>query len=376
MIKVDKQHLSLLVGLFFLYLAIKYWDTLMKVLGTIMHAALPLFIGCVIAYVVNLPLKVIEKRFERHCHQKWILRYKHVFSLILAYLIIFILISLVGWIVVPELINCLSLLFSGHAKTIDHLTKLASENPEVAKYWKIANQMLQDGKFKLDKLPSFLMYGLGGTVKSVVSAANSVVSVGTNLLIGLVFSIYVLIFKEHLQKQALTLLRVYAGKYSKHFLQIIAVFNDSYSSYIVGQCKDAIVLGLLCLVAMLIFHLPYAAMISAVISFTALIPIIGAILGALVGVIIIFTVSPFKAIIFLIILIVLQQIDNRVTYPLIVGKSIGLPSVWVFAAVMIGGGVWGIWGMMFTVPLFSALYRLITDDIAQREEQSVKSDVN
>lgn len=140
------------------------------------------------------------------------------------------------------------------------------------------------------------------------------------------------------------------------------------SNYIIGQCKDAAILGISCFIGMTILRMPYASMIGVVTAFGALIPIIGAILGASIGVIIIFAISPLQAGIFLIFIILLQQLDNRITYPLVVGKSIGLPSVWVFAAVIIGGGISGILGMMFTVPFFAAIYKLIRTDAQKRTQ--------
>ena len=169
-----------------------------------------------------------------------------------------------------------------------------------------------------------------------------------------------------LQRQFTKLLSTYFSRYQTQIIKVLKVFDESYSNYIVGQCKDAAILGISCFIGMAILRMPYASMIGVVTAFGALIPIIGAILGSSVGVIIIFAVSPLQAGIFLIFIILLQQLDNRITYPLVVGRSIGLPSVWVFAAVIIGGGISGILGMMFTVPLFAALYKLLSADARNR----------
>lgn len=376
MIKIERKYWLIFGGVFLLYLGTRYWDSLMNVLQTIFHASMPLLVGCLFAYIVNLPLRVIENKLENIIQSQKMLKYKRVFSIVLSYLSIFLIIALVMRVVVPELISCVKLLVNGHTKSLAHITNLIQQSPQLEKYAHIANEAINGGKgtgsgFDISKVTNILMYGFGGTLKSVYSAANSAFSIGANILIGLAFSVYLLASKDHLKYQGYLLLDTYFYKISDKVMYVLRVFDESYSGYIVGQCKDALVLGGMTFLTMTVFRMPYAGMIAAVISFTALIPIIGAILGATVGAVIIFTVSPFKVLMFIILIVVLQQVDNRITYPLIVGKNIGLPSVWVFAAVMIGGGVWGIFGMMFTVPLFSALYRLLKSDVYERQEAEI-----
>lgn len=144
---------------------------------------------------------------------------------------------------------------------------------------------------------------------------------------------------------------------------VLSVLNDSFHKYIVGQCTEAVILGALCTVGMLVLNLPYATMTGAVIAFTALVPVAGAYIGAGVGALMILTVSPVKAIIFLVFIVVLQQLEGNLIYPRVVGSSLGLPAIWVLTAVTLGGGLLGIPGMLLCVPLASALYRLIKEDV-------------
>ena len=144
------------------------------------------------------------------------------------------------------------------------------------------------------------------------------------------------------------------------------MLNNSFHNYIVGQCTEAVILGILCTIGMLILRLPYASMIGALIAFTALIPVAGAYIGAGVGAFMILTVSPVKALVFLIFLVVLQQLEGNIIYPKVVGSSIGLPGIWVLAAVTVGGGILGIGGMLLGVPVTAALYQIIKDDIKER----------
>ena len=211
----------------------------------------------------------------------------------------------------------------------------------------------------MNQVGKYLTAGFGGTFKAIISTASSVFSTVATAVVALFFSIYLLIYKETLSRQIKRLINAYLPQLGKHIFYVTKVFNDSYSSYIVGQCKDAAILGIFCFIGMSVLRMPYASMIGVVTA-------IGALIGAGVGVIIIFAVSPIQAGMFLIFIIILQQLDNRITYPLVVGKSIGLPSVWVFAAVIIGGGIYGILGMMFTVPLFAAIYKIIKTDTHKR----------
>jgi predicted PurR-regulated permease PerM len=148
---------------------------------------------------------------------------------------------------------------------------------------------------------------------------------------------------------------------------VLGILNDSFHKYIVGQCVEAVILGTLCVLGMLIFRFPYATMIGTLVGFTALIPVAGAYIGAGVGTFMILTVSPMKAVLFLIFIAVLQQVEGNLIYPKVVGSSIGLPGMWVLAAVTVGGSLFGVFGMLVGVPMAAALYRILKNDMHQRE---------
>lgn len=361
-VKIQKNHLSLVIALFFLYLAIRYWPTIAKLVSSITDAAMPLLVGAIIAYIVNLLLGQYEHLYSKIFKASGAQKYQRLFGIIFSYLTIILILVVVSSLVIPELVSCIKLLIANHGKVVAKFLKLIEHNKDLNTLW----NSFDLEKIKWNQVGKYLTTGFGGTFKAVVSTASSVVSGVTTAVIALFFSIYLLVYKETLARQIKRLINAYLPHLSKHIFYVTKVINDSYSSYIVGQCKDAAILGICCFIGMSILRMPYASMIGVVTSIGALIPIIGAILGASIGVIIIFAVSPIQAGIFLIFIIVLQQLDNRITYPLVVGKSIGLPSVWVFAAVIIGGGIYGILGMMFTVPLFAAIYKIISADIRVR----------
>ena len=197
-------------------------------------------------------------------------------------------------------------------------------------------------------------------------------SVVVNIVIGLIFSLYVLIEKEKLGAQCRLLIQTYLPAIADKIFYVTDVVNDSFHSFIVGQCIEAVVLGGLCVVGMLLCGFPYAVMIGVFIGFTALIPIAGAYIGALVGAVMILTVSPIQALQFLLFVVVLQQVEGNLIYPKVVGESIGLPGIWVLTAITIGGGVLGVGGMLLAVPIFAAVYRLIKADVQKRNPAPIE----
>ena len=210
--------------------------------------------------------------------------------------------------------------------------------------------------------------GIGDVVSLVVSAVSSVFSFLVTALLSLIFSIYLLSGKEELASQVDRLAKRYVGNrlYGK-LVYFLHTLDDCFHRYIVGQCTEAVILGALCAVGMGILRLPYALMVGALVAFTALIPVAGAYIGAGVGAFMILTVDPFKALVFLIFIVVLQQLEGNLIYPKVVGSSMGLPGIWVLAAVTVGGGLAGIVGMLLGVPLAAALYRIIRDDVRKHE---------
>ena len=361
-VHIHRRHLSLVLAFFLLFLAVTYWGVVAKFMKTILRAAMPLLIGCVVAYIVNLLLRQYERLYQRLLPGPRAQRFKRAVGIVLSYLSIIIIVALVIRLVIPEIVSCVRLLITNHGRVINRFINTVQENSSLKDFWKSFDPKHLDW----DKIGKYVGYGFGGTMKTVMSTASSIVSATTTAVVAFFFSIYLLIYKEMLARQFNRVMDTYCSKIKRPVMHVIRTFDESYSNYIVGQCKDAALLGIACFIGMKLLGMPYASMIGVVTFFGALIPIVGAILGASIGVVLIFAISPIKSLIFLIFIIVLQQFDNRVTYPLVVGKSIGLPSVWVFAAVIVGGGISGILGMMLTVPLFAAIYKLVTEDVQRR----------
>ena len=207
-------------------------------------------------------------------------------------------------------------------------------------------------------------------LNSTIGIASSVVSGFTNLFIGLVFSVYVLAQKEKLAGQVKRVLSAFLPeKINNSVLYVCALLNKNFTNFITGQCLEAVILGTMFVIAMTIFRMPYAVMIGVLIAFTALIPIVGAFIGCVVGAFLILLVNPWKALAFIVLFLVLQQIEGNLIYPRVVGSSVGLPAMWVLVAVTIGGSLFGIMGMLVFIPLISTVYALLRECVNRRNEK-------
>lgn len=359
---------ALIAGaLILVYLVIHYWVKVEGLFSVAVGAAMPLIIGCVMAYVVNILMGFYEKWYDRLFKVEVAVKIKRIVCLILAFLSLFGIVALIVNLVLPELINCIASFIRLIPGALQMIVNFVGEEqimkffPELASGFDITTLSAE-----IEGLVKTVIGGVGGAVGSIMAAVTSAASVVVNVLIGLIFSLYVLIDKEKLGAQTRTLVQTYMPKTADRIFYVTEVIDDSFHSFIVGQCIEAVVLGGLCILGMLLLKFPYAVMIGVFIGFTALIPVAGAYIGAGVGAVMILTVSPLQALQFLVFVLVLQQLEGNLIYPRVVGQSIGLPGIWVLTAVTIGGGVLGVGGMLLAVPLFAAGYRLIKEDVLHR----------
>ena len=350
-------------SVFALYLCIFYWESLSKLLGTLIGALSPLILGLVIAYVLNILMSVYERHYFPRSRKPAVQKTRRVVCMLLAFVTLLAIIALIIGLVVPQLISAFQVILAAVPNAVNSVVEL------LEKYDLLSQDMIGmlenvDIKSKLWDIVKTLTTGIGSAVTTVVGAVSSVFSGIVTGLLSLIFSIYLLLGKDDLKRQSHRLLEHYLPEkvYNKVFY-FLNILNDCFHRYIVGQCTEAVILGVLCTLGMLILKLPYATMIGALVAFTALIPVAGAYIGAAVGAFMILMVSPMKALIFLIFLVILQQLEGNLIYPKVVGSSLGLPGIWVLAAVTVGGGVLGVGGMLIGVPLTAALYRVIREDM-------------
>ena len=351
------------VSVFVLYLLIHYWSLLAGVLSGVLRAAAPLFLGAVIAYILNILMSAYERKFFPNSQKEAVIKLRRPICLVGAFLTLIAIVVLIVSLVVPQLVSCFRLIFAELPGFIERTLIMVEE-------WGILPEDIMtalesiDWRSRIGQIVELVSTSLGSVVDVLYAAISSVFSVLVTSLVGLIFAVYVLVSKENLKRQWLKLTGRYLPEiWHKRLNYVLATVNDCFHRYIVGQCLEAVILGVLCAVGMWILRLPYAAMVGALIAFTALIPVAGAYIGAGVGAFMILTVSPVKALVFLVFILILQQLENNLIYPKVVGSSIGLPGIWVLAAVTVGGGILGVGGMLLGVPIAAALYRMLRDDV-------------
>lgn len=347
----------------FLFLCIHYWSNISSFAGLVVSSSAPIIAGLIMAYAMNILMSFYERHFFPKSSKKFVKKMRRPLCLTGAVITLAGVITLVICLVAPQLAECVKMVIDSIPSAIDRLVKLL-ERFDIVPQDLINSLSSIDWQSKIGELSKTISSGVGNVIGVAFAAVSSAFTIASTAVIGFIFALYLLLDKDRLTSQFRRVINKYLPeKIVKKGSHILEVANDCFHRFIVGQCTEAVILGSLCMVGMLILRLPYAPMIGALIAFTALIPIVGAFIGAGVGAFLILMVSPSKALIFLIFIIVLQQIEGNLIYPRVVGSSMGLPGIWVLAAVTVGGGVMGIPGMMIGVPLMAIAYRLVKENI-------------
>ena len=354
------------------YLACTYWPVLTGAVKVAVGAASPLLIGAVIAYVANILMSFYEAHFFARSKKRVVQKLRRPACMALAFLTAVLAIVWLLTTVLPELTRCVEMIVAALPGAIGKAYAWLDERFQLGALLKDMNLTLPDAnvdwKKTITSAANILLTGVGGAAKVAVTAVSSVFSTVVTLFLAIVFAIYLLSGKEKLGAQLTRLSTTYLGeKITSRVQYILRVLDDSFHAFIVGQCTEALILGALCFIGMMVFGFDYALTISILVGFTALIPIAGAYIAGAAGAFMLFANSPLEALGFVVFLVVLQQIEGNLIFPRVVGESIGLPGVWVLAAVTVGGGVMGIPGMLIGVPLASAAYRLVARDVRARE---------
>ncbi len=369
-----KRVLLLIACAILLYWGLNNLSVLGGLLSSILSLFSPLLIGVGIAYVMNLLLMAIERLWDKalkKAPELWRVKLKRPICLTLAFLLFLGIIFAIIFILIPRLEEAGTTLVANVPTYItqiqgwwDNLTAFAADHgitlPELS-------MNVEDATKFITKL---LTSNGDNVVNTTINITTSILGALVNVLLALVFSVYMLAQKEKLLAQSKRLLlAALPQKAGERTMHILKLTNGAFSSFVTGQVTEAFILGTLCCLGMLILRLPYALPVSVIISFTSLIPIFGAWIGAATGAFLIVFVSPVKALTFLIFLLILQQVEGNLIYPKVVGKSVGLPGLWVLAAVTIGGGAFGVLGMLLGVPVCSVIYALVQDYLRAQPAQ-------
>lgn len=292
-------------------------------------------------------------------------------SLTLTIVFVLGIVAVVMFVVVPQLGHTFASLGRNISrfipKAITWLEMQFEDNKEILA---LIGDMNMSWDKMLDGMIGFFKNGVGNVFDSTISVATSIVGSVTTSFIAFVFACYILLQKEKLHVQIKKVLFAYLPeKRVMSILDICSLTYKTFSNFLTGQCVEALILGSMFFVVMGIIRLPYALLVGVLIAFTALIPIFGAFIGCAVGAFLILMVDPWKAVVFVILFLVLQQIEGNLIYPKVVGNSVGLPSIWVLAAVSIGGSLMGVVGMLIFIPLVSVVYTIFRGDVYRRLEK-------
>ena len=372
-----KKIRELIVFTAFLVAALWKFDVMLDVLKEIWSILFPFVLGGVIAFVTNVPMSFLEKKIFTKVKKenKAVGKLARPISLLLTIVLGIGVIALVMFGVIPQLTRTMGTLVMSISDFIPQMQSWIREfshnNQEIMK-------LVDQVQFQPDQAIkwgiSFLGNGAGNMMNTTVSAVGSIVSGVATFFIAFSFSCYILFQKEKLHIQIRKVFFAFLPKEkAEAFLRICSLTYRTFANFLTGQCLEAIILGCMFCVTLSILRMPYALLIGVLIAFTALVPIFGAFIGCAVGSFLIFMVSPKQAILFIIVFLVLQQIEGNLIYPHVVGESVGLPSIWVLAAVTIGGNLMGIVGMLVFIPLLSVLYTIFREFVYLRlKERHIK----
>lgn len=365
--RFTKKELCYIVLTFFLCFAIyQNWESGASLIQTLWDSLKPFLVGAGIAYIVNIVMYVYEGWFVKVVKVPFLLKLKRPIAMVLAYLTFIVVIVWIFSIVLPDLISSLQSLLKIDTHAVSKIIAELNDNKMLNNIFEMFNKNADIGT-TISKYTQQIVKQLLGFLTNILTSVSGIASAIINVFVSFVFSIYVLSNKETLIYQARTLTSVYTGKWSSKLFYLTKILHDRFHNFFVGQTIEAIILGTLTAIGMVILGFPFATTVGVLIAFTALIPVVGAFIGAGVGFILIATESFKLAVLFIVYLLVLQQIESNMIYPKVVGNSIGLPGMWVLLAITVGGAVGGILGMLVAVPVAGTLYQVLKDHTKSKQ---------
>ncbi len=368
--------LKILLTITVLTLGVIYFETIWAFVKEGFSIISPFLIGALIAFILNLPMRSIEKHLFGKAKSKFWLKVKRPVSIILSVVLICGLLTLLAFAVIPQVVETAQMIPDKVSafwySTLDWLEELLAKYPEETEM--VMAEINKLSELKIDwqalivQVKDFFFTGFGGSFIKNVFSITGRIGVGIfNAIIAIIFSIYILAQKEKLCMQGKRVLSAFLSeKAYRQTAKVLSVLMTNTSNFIAGQCIEAVILGLLTMAVMAIFGFDYILLVGVLVAFTALIPVVGGFIGCGIGAFLFLIDNPMTALWFVILFVVVQQIEGNLIYPYVVGNSVGLPSMWILAAITIGGSVMGIGGMLFFIPLFSTAYMLLRDAVNER----------
>ncbi len=354
------------LAVFIVYLGIYYWSAISKGLMLLLAALVPVLVGGAIAYIANIPMRFFEEKLAWMADKPHLAKLRRPVSLMAAIGIVVVLAGVLLRFIVPELMQSMRMMSHKVPVFAEAIRELFREFDLEAMVDEQLDQ-LGDWENIQVQISNYLVSGAGGVMGSVLSGVSSVLSQAFELFLSLILALYILMSKERLGGQVTRLIETYLGpEVRRRFVYVTGVLDHSFHNFIVGRCFVSFLLGVMCFGGMLLFRFPYSMTISTVVGVTYVVPVVGGYVGAIIGALLIFSISPIKALGFIVFLLVLEQFEANVIFPKVIGSTIGLPAIWVLAAVAVGGGLGGVPFVLLSVPVAASIYQLIGDDMRQR----------
>lgn len=362
-LNVKKLITVVLVGIF-TYWGLNNLTIIGKVLGRIISVFMPFILGGAIAFVLNIPMSKIEKALNKLGKGRKGKKAIRIISIILALFFFISIIGIVSFLLIPELVENIESLMDNIPVIVANVENFALEL--VDKYPDLQVEMEKTFN-DMQNANGLISGALNYIVNAAINFIRSIVSGFITIFTAIIFSIYMLAQKEHLIRIGRKMVyAVFKKKNARYISNVLALTNKTFNSFISGQCVEAIIIGVLIFISSLIFKFPYALIISVLTSITALIPIFGALIAMLVGALLIVINNPLQALIFVIVFLVVQQIEENFIYPRVVGASVGLAPLWTLLAITVGGSLFGVIGMLVCLPLASVAYAVIKGNVNEK----------
>ena len=371
-----KNIMLLIVFAVLFYVGVQRIESVAAGFSFVVSIVFPFLLGAAMAFILNVPMSFMEKRLFSKTKGK-AKKLKRPICLVLAILFVVAILWIVLLVVIPEVASTVASLSVNIEAALIKLQRWAMdifEDNKQIEVWIASLQFDWDGI--IHTAFGFLKNGAGNVLNSTMTVAKTVINSVMNFCVAFVFACYILLQKEKLAVQIRKILYAFfSKKVVTKVLDIASLSYKTFANFVTGQCCEAVILGTMFFISMSILRFPYALLVGVLIAFTALIPIFGAFIGCFLGTFLILVADPMKAIAFVILFLVLQQVEGNLIYPHVVGGSVGLPSIWVLVAVTVGGSLMGIVGMLVFIPICSVLYALFREMVYKRLKEKGIHDI-
>ena len=373
--QLDKLVIKYILFIAVVVLGLLNYQTIFSFINTIWVAFIPITIGAMLAYVLNIIMRFIERYYFPESKNPWVKRSRRPVSLFGAIIVVILVVAFVLNLVIPQLVDVIMEIVDVIPLVFEKIRQFIISHEQAFPPLADAAEKVnwQDVVSRIVSVANEISSKLIG---STLSTLGSTVSFVVNGVLSLMIAIYILLSKEKLGQQFKRVASTYLPrKWYDRLIYVMSITDESFTGFITGQLIEALVVGILVTLGMMIFQFPYATMMGALTGVTALIPVLGAYISGVVGFLLIFVQSPIQALAFIVFITVLQQLEGNLIYPKVVGDQLGLPGIWVLVSITVGGALLGLTGMLISVPIAASLYKLLKNDVVRREDIARKKRV-